>query len=352
MEVGIILTAIAILGIVVAIFCIFFQAKNPIKVTKKDMVVIIIWLVLLSLGIANLMHMRSENNVDSNEQSKGAVETEFHEISVGTEERNSEWTDLEDMDINLSEDEQLIERNSDLIQKLKSEYNNEDTKIIENDSVNIEFNEISGYVYKNLSKTDECDILAGIGITPVKVLILDYSKDDIIYSYSPKNNTVIYYPDDQNKFYCVVFCDDYDIYVSYPIETIGGDGSNNIEINLDKKGSEYTSLFQLRLNMRSLKSEEQFSLVSEDYAVKYTCINLHSDGNSSSYLQVMSNNGMLSPSGFDYISLNTNYVMDISLYKSSDLNELLAQQRVNGIAENTNLIDIYFDLDNENDIVN
>lgn len=347
---GILITAFGILTGVVTIFCIFFQVKTPITITKKEMGFIIVCIGIVVFGIANLYYtyINSDTYSKLSTQNKGIEETENQDAQNSTEEDSSEFVNTNNSNTNLSEDELLITQNYSLIQKLKSEYEEEDTEIIKGDYVVFDFNEIAGYMYKNLSKTNGYDILIGNTVIPTKVLILDYLNDDLIYSYSPEKDYIEHYSDNQNKFYCVVFHSEYDIYVTPPIQTIGGDAPKYISVYLNKKESEYTKLFQIRLYVRDSNSDETYSFVSDDYVVHYSFKDIYSGNTEASYETNLSNNGIIAMEDFRYFSLNINYVMDIFLKNQEYI--LLSQKEINGSVENSNTIDIYFDLDYENSI--
>lgn len=348
MRIDILITVSGFLGLLITILSLFFDVK-PAKrnISKRDMGFIILWLALTILGIVNLYYIRSGNNINDSQQSNDTQNANIPETSISTEEGGSEpESSTDNAETNLSEDELLIKQNFDLIQQLKAEYTDKDAQVIENDSVEFSFYEIAGYMYQDLLKSGKANILAGKTVSPDRVIIFDYSNDDIIYSYSPENNNIIHYPDSQKKFYCVVFHDDYDVYVSPPIQTIGGESYNDISVYLDKKDSEYTSLFQTRLYMRSSNSDESYSIVSDNYIVQYSCRDLYSDNGSTTYQIRMSNSGIISSGRFSYFSLNTNYVMNVFLCNIDDESRL-AQKTVDSSTANSNLVEVYFEIDNK-----
>lgn len=343
-AINIIITASGLIGLVITILSLFFDVK-PFKraICKKDMVLIIIWLSLAILGIVNLYYMRKENDDAIENQS----EIDIHESSSSIEEGDSE---SESSTETLSEDELLIEQNFDLIQQLKAEYSDEDTKILESDTVFLSFSERAGYVFRDLKENAMSCNLSGIKVTPSKVIILDYFNDEIIYSFTPKQEGDIeYLPGDQNKFYCVVFHDEYEIYVTPPVSVVGGEKKYGFHSWLNTKDEEYTPLFQIRTYIRDSKLDNSYSIISNDYIIKVQYNSKDSGNKSYAHEMEISEYGILSYSGFTYFSLNTNYEMYISLYRKTDDDpELIEQQIFDGTISNSNLINLYFDLEDEN----
>ena len=243
-----------------------------------------------------------------------------------------------------------------MIQQLKAEYSEEDTENINGDSINLHIYEKAGYMFENLMKTGNCCILSGSPIISAKVIILDYINDEIIYVLNSENNNFIQYSHgNQDKFYCVIFRDDYDIYVTPPIQIVGGEYyegipeyQTGIDICLNKKGSKYTSLFRIRLNMRNLNIDESYSVVSNDYFIKLCFKNINSNKQSYFLQKRMPESGIISWEDCTYFSLNTDYIIDISLSHQSDKDSQLAHQTFDGSVANSNVIDLYFDLEDEN----
>ena len=62
MLMSIIITAAGLLGVLVSIVFIFFKVKEPIEITKKDTIYIIIWLILMTLGGVNLYFVYNNDN--------------------------------------------------------------------------------------------------------------------------------------------------------------------------------------------------------------------------------------------------------------------------------------------------
>ena len=236
MGISILIDAVGISGLFITILSIFFQVKPSSErtISKWNMTFIILWLVLVVIGSLNLYYECNRNNVDSCEQSGSIDETINQEISKSNEDDdNSQEDDDEDLTSSLTPEE-LIEQNLDLILQLKEEYSDTDTVTIENDNnVKFEIYEKAGYIYRDLTKTGKHEILSGCYVPFVKVIILDYFSNEIIYDFVPNENKYIYFaPGNNNKFYGVFFHDDYDIYVTPPIQVVGGDFSELFTINL------------------------------------------------------------------------------------------------------------------------
>lgn len=289
-------------------------------------------------------------NVDSENMKKSQSDDKW--TSNITEQYN-ELQQVDNEGNNLSEEELLIKQNWDIIQKLKSEYSDENTQIIGRDGVNINFYEKSAYLYHNLSKTGISDVLHGNKVKPDKVIIMDYQSDNILYTFMPESNHISYYHDNQNKFYCVVCCKDYNIYVSPPIMAIEKIGTNIIDLCLDKEEDKYTPLFQMRAYRYNIPRDHFMYILSSDYIIDIYCEKKYNDDNINTFYNVdILDSGILSINGYNYVSLNTNYIMNFSLYHGSDLDSKLSNVIVDGNVTNSNLIDVCFPINNENNIEN
>ncbi|MBD5444628.1 MAG: hypothetical protein HDR29_03660 [Lachnospiraceae bacterium] len=290
---------------------------------------------------------KKDNNDNTIEDGNSIQEETF--VSDSQKDNSQEVTDG---DIIFSEEELFIERNFDLIQELKTKYLYEDTEIIKNDSVEFYIYESAGYIFQDLIKTEECNklLLMGDGVPYTKVIILDYYSDEVIYTFSPENSHKISYsPGDQNIFYCVVFHNNYDIYVSSPIQVVGGKYQNIINIGLEGKHSEYTPLFQIRLYAQNNKSDATYSIVSDGYGVQYHCENKYTNNPTVTTQIWTSNSGMLSIGQYSYFCLNTNYLMDISLFAPSDDISRFNHQTFDGSITDSNIVELYFSIDSEVD---
>ena len=342
MKISVLITAIGFLGSLISIFLCFFQVKDPINILKKDMGFIIIWLSLMSIGIVNLY-----NSIDTSEPNISVNEIDDQEASI-VAEQNKDVPQPNDEEANLSEVESLIKQNWDLIQQLKEQYSDEDTKIIENNSVKFWVYEKAGYIYSDLKKTGKYEILEGEIVSPYKVVILDYSSDDIIYEFSPEDSNFIKYsPGNQDKFYCIIFHENYDVYVTPPIQVVGGETDLSNDIFLSKKDDKYTPLFQLCANKKD-SSDEYYVNCSTDYRVLFYCQKINSNKSKTYNHAKVLDSGILSCYGYEYFSLNTNYVMELSLYHESNPDLELSNTTFNGFIKNSNLVDINFSIDSEN----
>ena len=352
MLMSIIITAAGLLGVLVSIVFIFFKVKEPIEITKKDTIYIIIWLILMTLGGVNLYFVyNNDNNVKSGEENNNIQESDDQDQPSSTEEVYTIANDD-----TLSEKELLlIKQNYELIQQLKAEYTDEDTITIQVESVYFYLVERACYVFRNLKKDGTYYELDGADVLSSKVIFLDYYSDEIIYDFDLKQQGTIHYTFTENidKFYCVVFLDDYEIYVSRPISVILGDEeySSSIEFFLNKEDDKYTSLFQIRIHMLDIKSNYSDIPISDDYIVKMEYKDIASGNCSRKYYTEISESGILEYNNCSYFSLNENYVMNFYLYHKidDDNSELVAQEKFNGDITNSNLVDIYFTLEDESD---
>lgn len=340
MLIGILVTAAGFLGIEITILAIFFQVKPSKERTihPKTMALIIIWLTLMTLGFVNLYYTLSGKNDDPGKRDENSI-TASEEIATttATDDKNAVYP----------QEESFINKNHHLIQQLKKSYSEADTKTVENDRVNFRITEKAGFVYQDLMRRGEPDILDGVLVSSAKVIVLDYDSDDIIYVYTSSNGTVCHLPSNHDKFYCVVVHDDYDIYVTSPIQVVGGEEYGSVEIHLNKKGSNYTPLSQIHLHIGDSKSDRQYSINPTDYAIRFSCKTTYDGTGSTSYSMSMPASGILSLHEGTYFSLNTDYVMDISLFHSSDKDTELANQTFDGLITDSNLTEIFFELDNE-----
>ena len=181
-----------------------------------------------------------------------------------------------------------------------------------------------------------------------KVIILDYYSDEVIYTFSPENSHKISYsPGEKNIFYCVVFHNNYDIYVSEPIQVVGGECQNIINISLEEKHNEYTPLFQVRLYAQDNKSDTSYSVVSDGYGVQYHCENKYTNNPTVTSQIWTSNSGMLSIGQYSYFCLNTNYMIDTSLFAPSDDISRFNHQTFDGSITDSNIVELYFSIDSE-----
>lgn len=321
-------TASGFLGLLITILLIFFDIKPTQKkhVSALTMIFILISSTLLILGVVNLHAVTNLNN-------------EIH--------------DSQDTDFSPKE---FIEQNSDLIRQLKAEYSNEDTQIIEDKRGTAQFYicEKAGYVFHNLMKTGESAILYGKIISSVKVIIIDYLSDEIINTLTSKKDGIVRYsPENQNQFYFVAFHDEYDIYVSHPIQVVRGEAdSNSSYICLEAKNSQYTPLYQFHLYMQNSDVDGQYSVVPSDYSVEVCCKNATDyQSTGPTYHPKISDSGLLLWGNKTYFSLNTDYVIGISLWHESDPNSKSVIQMFRGSIKESFQIYLYFVFSNKSDII-
>lgn len=186
---------------------------------------------------------------------------------------------------------------------------------------------------------------------------MDYLSDRIIYSFTLDEGAVVsFYPENQNKFYCVLFHEDYNICVTPPIQVIGGEDDYFLWVGLEKKSSKYTPMAQIHLNIfginnydNELNTELQFINYSE-YHVLLEMRNKYSEELIPALNLRLPDSGIISLENYSYFRLNTDYAVEISLYHDSDDYFELARQTVDCIGVYSNLQEIFFHLDNSLDI--
>ncbi len=346
--ISILLTAIGALGLPITIFLIFFEVKpsQKKKLSVREMTFILMWLMLLVLGLVNLHFVVDINSNNSSEQDNNIQSESSQESS----EQDSDDTVRDDEKAELSPEELLIRQNFDLIQQLKDEYSEADTTAIESESGSVEFyiNERAGRIYHDLMNTENYDILKGRPISSAKMVIMDYSSDEIICTLTSSDN-IRYSPGNQNKFYCVVFHDDYDLYVTCPIQVVSGEESGNFSMNLEKKDCQYTPLFQLRLYMTSPDEDKSYCIASSYKDAIFTCRSLHDSKIVNTYYGITTESGILSWGTQTYFSLNADYVMDIYLSPESNREIKSTHCTFDGSVTNSNQIDLYFDFNDIGD---
>ncbi|MCI8798456.1 MAG: hypothetical protein HFH88_01410 [Lachnospiraceae bacterium] len=333
---SILITSVGILGTLMALLFTFFQVKQPINISKRETIFIIAWLFLFILGCVNIYYTNClKNEIVDEEQDNNDVNDKINNQDGNEEENN-----------NLSEEELLIAENSVLIQELKNA--NDSTIIIKNDNVTLNFYELAGYVYSDIKKMYNYEMLAGKKVIPSKVIILDYLSDDIIYIFDPQEkNYIKYMPNNKETFYCIIFHEDYSIYVTQPIRVIGGDYYGGMDILLSKADDEFTSLFKLRVHVKDLQLDEDYLICSSDYRIRISCKDRYSNEASVSYIRNMSDIGIILYNDCSYFSLNTDYVMELMLYNQSDLNKVLSSEVFDRIITDSNVEEIYFEINNE-----
>lgn len=103
--------------------------------------------------------------------------------------------------------------------------------------------------------------------------------------------------------------------------------------------------------MLDVKSNYSDIPIPDDYIVKMEYKDMVSGNCSPKYYTEISESGILEYNNCSYFSLNTNYVMNFYLYHKidDDNSELVTQAKFNGDITNSNLVDIYFTLEDESD---
>lgn len=345
MWISVLVTASGFIGLAVTILSIFFEIEPDQKKCISDvkMFFVIGWLTLLILGSVNLYYVWDSGNDEQEEQNSSIEERDDPEVD--------DVQTVEDQGEDLSPEELFVRQNLDLIQQLKAEYSEADMKVVESESNSVQFRiqERAAYVFKNLMQTEEYEILGGNNIDSVKVIILDYSSDEIICTLtSDENGLVRHSPGDQSTFYGVVFHDDYDIYVTPPLQIVTGEYVGYFSVYLEEKGSEYMPLCQFRLFIKDADENAQFPVASSEYDALFHFEKVFANDSSWSggFRKALDDTGMLSWGENTYFSINTKYVMDISLlYGDYELQS--THQRIDGPVTNSNQVDLYFEFDTE-----
>lgn len=277
----------------------------------------------------------------------------IQEISSAIDSQNSGTEQTTNDNNRLSEEELLIKQNWDFIQQSKEKYLEEDTIIIKNKYINLCFYEIGGYLYSNLKRNGNYDILKGNGVVPTKLYIIDYFSNKIVYIFSPKQlNSIWYSHGSQEKFYCVAFHDDYDIYISPPIQVGGEDSYEVLNIFFNKKDYEFTPLFQMNALLYDAKSDVPPLICSSDYKVLVYIRDKHSNGTHEIFDTQLIDLGILTYNNYSYFSLNKNYIMDLFLYHQSNKDLKISNRTFDGSVTNSNLVKIIFTINDENNIKN
>lgn len=356
--INILITTFGIFGVLITAFFVVFQVKKPITITKKDAIFIIMWLFLFVLGCVNIYYTNfTYNEIVTNKQNDDSVNEGINSQGDNEINEQNDEDQIENKNVNkdlmneenknLSEEELLIAENYDLIQELKK--SNSEVKIIENSSVKLSFFELAGYIYSDIRKTGKPIMLNGINVIPSKVIILDYYSDKIIYNFnSIDKNSIEYASDNQDVFYCIIFHENYNLYVTQPIKVVEGDEYNNIDILLNKESDEYTSLFQVRAHLTDFVNDESYLICSPDNRVSVRCKNKQTGEYSNNlYIAKVLDTGILSCSNCNYFSIKTEYLINFCLYENSDLKQIIAKQTVEKGIVNSNIINIYFNIDKE-----
>lgn len=329
--ISIIITAFGVLGLFVSILSIFFEIHQieKIKLSKKNMIFVIFWTALFILGIMNLCY--SSNNTDN----------DSIDNNITTIDNN-----------NFTQAELLIDQNFDQIRKLKSKYTMLDCRIIHGNNLGLYFAEKACYVFRNAQNNKGYELI-GDKVYPDKVIILDYSNNEILYVLTPKDNTIEYTPENQKVFYGVIFATDYEICVTPPFKVVGGDSEYRPDICFDKEGSNFALPIQIYTHIHDLKSDKQYSIPSTDYEIKiaYRSIKYGYEENALYNVNVLDSDMISFDEDFTYFSLNENYEMYIYLYRKIGgeyESEYVAEQTFDGSITDSNFVEIVFDVEDIN----
>lgn len=344
MWISVLVTASGFIGLAVTILSIFLEIKpaQKIHISAVEMFFVIVCLALLILGSVNLYYVLGSRNDEQEKQNSSIQEWD----DPGEDDVQT----VEDLDEDLSSEELFVRQNLDLIQQLKSEYSETDMRVVESESNSVQFfiQERAGYVFQNLMKTGEYDILGGDDVSAAKMIVLDYNSDEIICTLtSDENGLVRYSPGNQNTFYCIVSHEDYDIYVTPPLQVISGEYLGSFSIYLEEKGSEYMPLCQFRLFVKDSDKNVKPSAATSKYDVliHFEKIFANDSSRSGGFRKALDDTGILSCRG-TYFSISTKYVMDISLLYV-DYNLQSTHQRIDSPVTNSNQVDLYFEFDTE-----
>lgn len=351
--ISILLTTVSVMAFPLAILPIFAEVK-PIEkkqLSSREMKLAIALLGLYILGFVNLYAIWNIGNKNPGEPDGGDPIVDS-QGPAGQDGEDAPQQDNDDENADLSPEELLVKQNWDEIQQLKAEYSQGDTEVLGSDSGSVEFNlyEKAGYVFENLMETGDRDILLGEEISFAKLVIMDYSSDTVICTLnSGEIGFVRYSPGNQKKFYIVVLHDDYNIHVTPPFQVVSEGQRRWTNIFLEKKDSQYTSLFQLRLYMESPNLLERYSIVPPGYDIIFYTKNIYDNQNGGTpYQSSTSESGILYWDNKSYFCLNTDYIMDISLQFLSGTFQVESTHRTfDGSVTNSNQIDLYFNFNQE-----
>ncbi len=350
-KIGIWVTIIA--GICAVLGVRVFDSKSLIENNESENSSVLLKENQISMDNQLAVVIGDNNIFNYNNIANNNPETDKKESSdINEKDGIKQESDNGNINTNFPQEKIQIEQNYDLIQQMKEKYTDSDSIIIENRDVEFYIRDKAGCVYRDIMKTGKCEILAGEYIHGAKIIILDYFSDEILDVCTSINNGVQYLPESQ--FYCVIFHDEYEMYVTPSIQVVGGEGYNYVPIYMDKKDAQYTPLFQFNLYMRDLQSNGRFTLVSKDYIISLYCMNIYSGMGSTSYIKEISKPGKMLFWENSYFSLRTDYSIHFSLFHKSDediilsgqtIDVLLAEQTIDGFIIDSNIVDIFFEVD-------
>lgn len=356
--IGIITTAISVIGLPITILLVFFEVKPVQKkqISAIEMAVLLGLTVLLGIGIVNLnavnsMNQRNRDEQGGKDQTEDSQEPDGQGGQDGSEQEAGGTGHSIFQEEDLSPEELLVEQNWDEIQRQKAAYSEADTEKLgsEGGDVNLYVCEKAGCIFQDQMKTGDCRALAGAAVSSAKVLIMDYSTDTMICTLSSeKYGSVRYSPGNQKKFYAIVFHDNYDICVTCPFQVVNEDRNNWADIFLEKKDCQYTPLFQLRLYMPDLDSGGGYSPVPAGYDGRFQPKNIYENRFGSTYPGSTSESGILHWDNRSYFSLSTDYVVEVWLLRESGTDWIESKHETfDGSVTSSNQIDLLFEFDQE-----
>lgn len=255
----------------------------------------------------------------------------------------------------LSPDEIVRQNYNDILEK-KAEYTEADIKTIDNTYVNLDVCEKVGEIFSDLERKSEAWSLAGQPISSATVIFLDYETNNIIYTLTPnEKGNINYYPGNHKKFYYVVYSPGYKLYVSKPTQ-IEWQGSlrESVRVDLEKEDSVFSPLFQICIKvMDSSQSKSKFSIFSNSWiSIHFIERNTtHDSFEGITYSYQTNYSGLVSIYDKCYFSINTNYVLDISLEMKDTLSDKLLSfyespyTTIDSLITNTNLKEVFFTYD-------
>lgn len=348
-------SALGLIGIVISVFLAFFQVEpsEGIHLTGKEMAFMLVSLSLLVIGI--MLWLAVSNASSENPGGPDGGDPIVDSQGPGSQERQDGETapqqDNDDEDKDLSPEELLVKQNWDEIQRLKAQYSEADTKVFQNEYESMEFHisEKAVLVFQDPANAEVCDILSGKGVSNVKLVILDYSTDQILFTlYSGDESYCRYSPGNEKIFYAVLFHDDYHIYVTRPFKVIRGNiPPYGTSIYLEKKEAQYTPMFQLRLHVKDLHTDEEYPVVPSQYNAAISVVK--NDGTEYDWrCGRTTESGILTWMEGTYFSLNTDYKLDLYLQQTSEAGSIEStHQTFNGSITNSNQIDLSFEFNQE-----
>lgn len=348
----------SVMAIPLAILFVYFEVKPEQRpqLSRRAMAAAIFFLTLFVLCLVNLYVMwdivNENRDQPADKDPLGDSTAPSGQDGEGGSEQGAGGTGhtiISEED--LSPEELLVKQNWDEIQRLKAEYSEADTETFSSESGSVDFHiyEKAGYIFQDLMQTGDYIALKGKEVSSAKVVIMDYFSDTIISTLrSEERGYVRYSHGNQEKFYGIIFHDDYDIYVTCPLRIVSGEECYGPEVFLEKRNSQYTPLFQLRL-YTDIDPTNKYSTAPFRYGVEFCLKDAYNNeigGNS--YHTSMYEDGVLSWGDKTYFSLNTSYIIDISLHRGSGKNQIEStHQTFDGTVTSSNQIDLLFEFDQE-----